>query len=92
MPASLACVPAHSSAVPSCWLVNIIIKLIVVALIIHSHATSCSLAAAQVMHGLAAAAEQPRKTRSAASLLLLWLLLLAVMLYIMYGRQRGSSS
>lgn len=49
------------------------------------------LAVLQVMHGLAASAEQPRKARSAASLVLLWLLLLGVMLYIMYGRQRGSS-
>jgi uncharacterized membrane protein YozB (DUF420 family) len=45
----------------------------------------------QVMHGLAATAEQPRKTRSAASLVLLWVLLLGIMLYIIYGRQRGSS-
>jgi uncharacterized membrane protein YozB (DUF420 family) len=50
------------------------------------------LATVQVMHGLAATAEQPRKTRSAASLVLLWLLLLGVMLYIMYGRQRSSST
>jgi uncharacterized membrane protein YozB (DUF420 family) len=49
-----------------------------------------SLAVLQVMHGLAATAEQPRKRRSAASLVLLWVVLLGIMLYIMYGRQRSS--
>lgn len=42
----------------------------------------------QVMHGLAASAEMPRKARSAVTLVLLWLILLVAAVYLLHTRRQ----